>query len=93
MLNFSRIPLPRHRRGVSHPSSRISDAIANCDQHGDAKLDSLPDASLCDERPDRRSDSLTIRLIERRIGLYVTMQRLGIFEIYISNAPLHMPST
>jgi hypothetical protein len=78
---------------ASHPPSQISDAIANCDQNGGAKLDSLPGASLCDELPDRRSDPLTIRLIERRIGLHVTMQRLSIIEIYIPNAPLQMPST
>jgi hypothetical protein len=72
---------------------RMSDAVANRDQHWGAKLDSLPDAPLCDERPDRRFDPLTIRLIERRIGLHVTMQRLGILEIYISDAPPQMPST
>jgi hypothetical protein len=70
----------------SSPPSRISDATANCDQHGGAKLDRHPDAPLCDERPDRRPDPLTIRLIERRIGLHVTMQRLGILEIRISDA-------
>jgi hypothetical protein len=75
------------RRQSSHPPSPISDAIANCEQRGGTKFDGFPDASLCDERPDRRSDPLTIRLIERGIGLHVTMQRLGILEIYISNAP------
>ena len=64
-----------------------SDAVPNRNEHRRTKLDALPNAPFCDERPDRRSDPLTIRLLERRIGLHVTMQRLGILEIYISNAP------
>jgi hypothetical protein len=73
--------------------SRMSDAVANRDERWRAKLDSLPNAPFCDERPDRRPDPLAIRVIERRVGLHVTMQGLGILEIGVSNAPLQMPST
>jgi hypothetical protein len=53
--------------GPRQGASRISDAIANRDQHGGTKFDSLPDASLGDEGPDRRSGPLTIRLIASRV--------------------------
>jgi hypothetical protein len=65
----------------------MSVAAANCNEHRCAKLDSFPNGTFCDERPDRRPDPLAIRLIEGRVGWHVTMQCLGIREICISNAP------
>ena len=67
------------------PESRMSDPVANRDEHRRAKLDSLPNAPFCDERRDRRPDPLAIRRIERRVRLHVTMKGLGILEIGISN--------
>jgi hypothetical protein len=36
----------------------MSDAVPNCNEHRGTKLDSLPNAPFCDERPDRRLDPL-----------------------------------